>query len=93
MAKCPECGAVLDIDTDEIEEGEILSCPDCAVDLEIVSLHPLELNVLADEDEDDEEEGEEEESDADDESAEDEDERFPSRAERGRAPEVESTDG
>ena len=53
MAKCPECGAVLDIDVDETEEGEILSCPDCAVDLEVVSLHPLELNVLAEEDDDD----------------------------------------
>ena len=72
MAKCPECGAVLDIDVDETEEGEILSCPDCAVDLEVVSLHPLELNVLAEEDDDDEEEGEE--PDADDDSDEDDDE-------------------
>ncbi len=72
MAKCPECGAVLDIDVDETEEGEILSCPDCAVDLEVVSLHPLELNVLADEDDDEEEEGEK--SDEDDDTDEDEDE-------------------
>lgn len=72
MAKCPECGAVLDIDVDEIEEGEILSCPDCAVDLEVVSLHPLELNVLADEDDEDEEEGEE--SGEDDDADEDEEE-------------------
>ena len=72
MAKCPECGAVLDIDVDEIEEGEILSCPDCAVDLEVVSLHPLELNVLADEEDDEEEEGEE--SGEDDDTDEDEDE-------------------
>lgn len=70
MAKCPECGAVLDIDVDETEEGEILSCPDCAVDLEVVSLHPLELNVLADEDDEDEEEGEK--SDEDDDTDEDE---------------------
>lgn len=72
MAKCPECGAVLDIDVDEIEEGEILSCPDCAVDLEVVSLHPLELKVLADEEDDEEEEGEE--SGEDDDADEDEDE-------------------
>ncbi len=73
MAKCPECGAVLDIDVDETEEGEILSCPDCAVDLEVVSLHPLELNVLADEDDEDEEE-EGKEPGEDDETAEDDDE-------------------
>ena len=71
MAKCPECGAVLDIDVDEIEEGEILSCPDCAVDLEVVSLHPLELNVLADEDEEEEEEGEGEEEPGEDEDFDD----------------------
>ncbi|HXE75277.1 MAG TPA: hypothetical protein VNN18_06555 [Candidatus Xenobia bacterium] len=66
MAKCPECGAVLDIDVDEIEEGEILSCPDCAVDLEVVSLNPLELNILSEEDEEEEEEAEEEEEEPDD---------------------------
>ncbi len=74
MAKCPECGAVLDIDVDEIEEGEILSCPDCAVDLEVVSLHPLELNVLADEEDDDDEEEEGEESDEDDDNPAEEEE-------------------
>ena len=73
MAKCPECGAVLDIDVDEIEEGEILSCPDCAVDLDVVSLHPLELNVLADEDEE-EEEGEEGEEEPDEDEDLDDDE-------------------
>jgi len=72
VAKCPECGAVLDIDVDDTEEGEILSCPDCAVDLEVVSLHPLELNVLADEDDEEEEEGEEPAEDK--ESPEDDDE-------------------
>ena len=77
MAKCPECGAVLDIDVDQVEEGEILSCPDCAVDLEVVSLHPLELNVLADEDEDEEEEKDESKEDDDDESSDDDEEDEP----------------
>ena len=77
MAKCPECGAVLDIDVDQVEEGEILSCPDCAVDLEVVSLHPLELNVLADEDEDEEEEKGEESEDDDESSGDDEEEDEP----------------
>ena len=72
MAKCPECGAVLDIDVDEIEEGEILSCPDCAVDLEVVSLNPLELNVLSEDDEEEEEGGEGEEEQGGDEDFDDE---------------------
>ncbi len=78
MAKCPECGAVLDIDVEQVEEGEVLSCPDCAVDLEVVSLNPLELNVLVDEDEDEEEEGEEgDEVEDDDESSDDDEEDEP----------------
>jgi alpha-aminoadipate carrier protein LysW len=78
VAKCPECGALIDIEEDEVEQGEIISCPDCAVDLEIVNTHPLEFDVL--EEEDEEEEGEEskgEGEDADDEEeSEDEDDGF-----------------
>ena len=68
MAKCPECGALIDIEEDEVEEGEIFSCSDCGVDLEVVSLHPLELDVIEDEEEEEEKEG----SEADEESYEDE---------------------
>ncbi len=73
MAKCPECGAVIDIEEDEVEQGEIISCPDCAVELEIVNTHPLEFDVLEDEEEEDEEEGDDEVEEKDDE-AEDEEE-------------------
>lgn len=72
MAKCPECGAVIDIEEDEVEQGEIISCPDCAVELEIVNTHPLELDVLEDEEEDEEEEDDEVEKE--DDEAEDEEE-------------------
>ncbi|MGH9788350.1 MAG: hypothetical protein ACRD4U_06580 [Candidatus Acidiferrales bacterium] len=81
MAKCPECGALIDIEEDEVEQGEIISCPDCAVDLEIVNTHPLEFDVLEDEEEDeDEEEGDEEsegeEDDEEEEESEDEGDGF-----------------
>jgi len=54
VAKCPECGALLDIDVSEVEEGEILTCPECEVDLEVVNTNPLEFDVV------EPEEGEEE---------------------------------
>ena len=73
MAKCPECGALIDIEEDEVEQGEIISCPDCAVELEIVNTHPLELDVL-DEEEEDEEEGDEESEDEEDDEEEEESE-------------------
>jgi len=40
---CPECDNPLDIDVDVVEEGETLQCDECGVDLEIVSVDPLEL--------------------------------------------------
>ena len=73
VAKCPECGALIDIEEDEVEQGEIISCPDCAVELEIVNTHPLELDVL-DEEEEDEEEGDEESEDEEDDEEEEESE-------------------
>ena len=51
MAHCPECSANIDLDEDEVEEGEIMSCPECEAELEVVSKSPLQLNALADEDE------------------------------------------
>ena len=56
MANCPECGAVLGIDADEVEEGELLTCPECDVELEVVNTKPLEFDVI-EEEEDEEEKG------------------------------------
>ena len=43
---CPECDNPLDIDTDDVEEGEIIQCDECGTDLEIVSSDPLELAAV-----------------------------------------------
>jgi alpha-aminoadipate carrier protein LysW len=40
---CPECDNPIDIDVDEVEEGETLQCDECGLDLEVVSVDPLEL--------------------------------------------------
>ena len=55
MIRCPECAAELDVDEDEVEEGEILSCGECEAELEVVQTHPVKLNVISDEDEEEEE--------------------------------------
>jgi alpha-aminoadipate carrier protein LysW len=52
---CPECDNPLDIDTDDVEEGEIIQCDECGTDLEIVSSDPLELAAIDEEGYDDEE--------------------------------------
>ncbi|MFQ5723341.1 MAG: hypothetical protein ACE5G6_02525 [Terriglobia bacterium] len=66
MAQCPDCGALLDIDQDDVEEGETLSCPECAVELEVVNKNPLELDVIEEEEEEALEFEEEEEDDGED---------------------------
>jgi alpha-aminoadipate carrier protein LysW len=40
---CPECDNPLDVDVDEVEEGETVQCDECGMDLEVVSVDPLEL--------------------------------------------------
>ena len=59
MVRCPDCAAEIDVDEDEVEEGEILSCPECEVELEVVQTHPVHLNVISEEEEEEEEEGKE----------------------------------
>jgi DNA-directed RNA polymerase subunit M/transcription elongation factor TFIIS len=61
VLKCPECAAVLDVDEDEVEEGEIMNCPECEVELEVVQVNPVHLNVISDETEAEEEKEEAEE--------------------------------
>jgi alpha-aminoadipate carrier protein LysW len=55
------------VDEDEVEEGEILSCPECETELEVSQTHPVALNPISDElEEDDEEDLETEEEDQED---------------------------
>ncbi len=56
MAVCPECEAAIDVDEDEIEEGQTLDCPECGAELEVVSTNPVELNPVLDEDDNEDEE-------------------------------------
>ena len=53
---CPECDNPLDIDVDDVEEGEVISCDECGTELEVVSSDPLELAPVDDEGYDDEDE-------------------------------------
>lgn len=61
MPSCPECDSDLDIELDEIEEGDVVACEECGSEYEVVAVEPLELARVDDELEDDEEVYEEEE--------------------------------
>lgn len=54
MAYCPECEAAIDVEEDDVEEGQTLDCPECGAELEVVNTNPLELDVISEEEEEDE---------------------------------------
>lgn len=77
MATCPEC-EFDEIDTEDYDEGDTLSCPECGKSLVVMGNDELEV---ADEDDDDldddedlEEEDEDDEDDVDDEDEDGDDE-------------------
>ncbi len=53
MSYCPECEAPIDEEFEDL--GEVISCPECGVELEVISLDPVEFDLapVDDEDEDD----------------------------------------
>ena len=46
MVYCPECENNLDVEEDEVDEGEIVSCSECGTDFEVVTVNPLELKPV-----------------------------------------------
>jgi alpha-aminoadipate/glutamate carrier protein LysW len=61
MPSCPECDNELDIEVDEVEEGDVIACEECGSEFEVVGVDPLELARVEDDAEEDEEGFEEDE--------------------------------
>ena len=72
MVSCPQCDANVDVDEEELDEGDILSCDECGATLNVLSTDPIELAAEDDEDYDDEDDDGYD--DDDEEGAEDEEE-------------------
>jgi len=51
MAKCPECEADLGL-AEDVEQGEIVVCPDCGAELEVVGVNPIALALAPEVEED-----------------------------------------
>ena len=62
---CPECETNLDIEEDDVDEGEVVSCPECGTDFEVVTVNPIELKAVEEDYVEDEEEESEETEDGD----------------------------
>jgi hypothetical protein len=74
MVNCPLCDAAIDVDEEELDEGDPLLCEECGASLSVTGLSPLEISPEADLDEDDEDLDEDDDDLDDDEEDEDEDE-------------------
>jgi len=53
VPSCPECENELDIELDEVEEGDVVACDECGTEYEIVGVEPLELARVDDDLDDD----------------------------------------
>ena len=53
MISCPKCDSDIDVEEEDIDEGETLSCDECGASLKVTSLNPVELRSEDEKDEDD----------------------------------------
>ena len=67
MATCPDCDYD-EVDTEDMEEGDTLSCPECGKNLVVSGADEVDVAAddLDDDDEDEDDDEEEEEEDDDD---------------------------
>ena len=72
MVNCPLCDAVIDVDEDELDEGDPLICEECGANLSVSGTSPLELTP--EDDDDDEEDDGDLDDDFEDDDLEDEEE-------------------
>jgi len=70
MINCPLCATAIDVDEEELDEGDSLICEDCGANLNVSGVSPLELTPDADDDTDDDDDedddGEQDDYDEDD---------------------------
>ena len=57
MVTCPKCQGIIDVDEEDVDEGDTISCDECGAALKAIGTEPLELESA--EEADDEEEDEE----------------------------------
>jgi alpha-aminoadipate carrier protein LysW len=66
MVTCPVCNGAIDVDEEDVDQGDSISCDECGAVLKVISTDPLELEsadeieeeedeVFLDEDEEEEE--------------------------------------
>ncbi len=72
MVSCPKCDSNLDVEEEDLDEGDVLSCDECGASLTVASVNPVEIES---EDETKDEDNDFEFDDEDDDDDEDEEEQ------------------
>jgi len=67
MVTCPDCDAKIDLDEDELDEGDLITCDECGAELQVMGLDPLELEPTEDDEEEEKDEEKDEDPDPDEE--------------------------
>ena len=55
MVTCPVCEGQIDVDEEDVDEGDSLSCDECGADLKVIGTDPLEIESVDELEEEDEE--------------------------------------
>jgi alpha-aminoadipate carrier protein LysW len=76
MVTCPKCDSDIDVEEDELDEGDSITCDECGKTVKVLGLDPLELEPEEEtgDEEEDEDFLEEDDEDADGEDEEEEEE-------------------
>jgi len=49
MERCPECEMDLELEGYELDVGETFNCPECSIELKLVSIDPVAVTLVAEE--------------------------------------------
>jgi alpha-aminoadipate carrier protein LysW len=51
LSRCPECESDLELDGYELDVGETINCPECSIELKVVSNDPISVTLAEPEEE------------------------------------------
>ena len=71
MVTCPVCEGTIDVEEEDVDEGDTISCDECGADLKVVGTDPLEVESAEEDEEEEDEEDFLEEDEEEEESEED----------------------
>ena len=74
MVTCPLCDAAIDVEEEDLDEGDELTCEECGATLSVTGVEPLEIESADDEDEEDDEEDDDFDDDEDEDDEEEDEE-------------------